>query len=689
MNNKPSLFKRFIARKIESISNLSKFRGLKSYSKNLTVNCQLSTVNCLAKWLLVAIPLAAIYYGSGKLGIAIALPISPGNITALWPPSGIAWAANLCLGYRFWPAIFLADISLNVPGLFETSHDLSKTVGTAGIGAFVSIFEAIAGTVLLRRWLGNFYLFDRSENVFKFILVTLICTAISALFGISVTCFSGIADWANFGYFWYTWWIGNAIGVIVFTPMLLTWREYLQHQVKLRQLIEALLFLTVLLSAGTIAFGLGYSVEYLFIPCLVWGNFRFGLLGSTTGVAIVTIIAVLGTVNGVGSFVRPSLNESLILLQSFMGSAAVTTLLLGAAIAERKASQSALARANQQLEDRVEERTAALQQANFQLTTEIAERKEIEAAMRRSEAALKEQTQELQATLAKLQATQSQLIQTEKMSSIGQLVAGVAHEINNPVNFIHGNLSYLDEYTCGLLELVEIYQASNIETSPNIKDKLEELDLDFLSADISKILQSMRMGTERIRDIVLSLRNFSRLDESELKQADIHAGIDSTLTILQHRLRATSNRPEIQVVKKYEKLPPIECCPGQLNQVFMNVIGNGIDAIEESDRQKCPEAVPAKTGEICITTECVGREWIKIRVADNGIGISETIRSRLFDPFFTTKPVGQGTGLGLAVAHQIIVEKHRGTIEINSQLGEGTEFAIALPIKSGLTQKVL
>ena len=655
LTKKSDRYDRFIVRKIDSMSNLS-------------------------KWLLVAIPLAAVYYGSGKIGIAIALPIPPGNITALWPPSGIAWAANLCFGYRFWPAILLADMLTNVPGLYENSHDLTKAICTAGASGFGAVFEAIGGTVLLRRWIGNFYLFDRSENIFKFILITLVCTAISALFGVSVTCLSGIADWNNFSYFWYTWWIGNAIGVIVFTPMLLTWRHYLQHQVKLRQLIEGFLFLGVLLSAGIIAFELGYPVEYLFIPCLVWANFRFGLLGSTSGVAIVTILAILGTIKGVGSFVRPSLNESLILLQSFMGSAAVTTLLLGAVIAERKASQSALARANQELENRVEERTSALQQANCQLTTEIAERKEIEAAMWRSEAALKEQTQELQATLQKLKATQSQLIQTEKMSSIGQLVAGVAHEINNPVNFIHGNLNYLDEYTCGLLELVKIYQASNIEPLPDIQDKLEELDLEFLSADIFKILQSMRIGTERIRDIVLSLRNFSRLDESEIKKADIHEGIDSTLTILQYRLRATSKRPEIQVVKNYQKLPLIKCCPGQLNQVFMNIISNGLDAIEENDRQNCPKADRAKAGEICITTEVIEGDRISIRVADNGIGISETIRSRLFDPFFTTKPVGQGTGLGLAVAHQIIVEKHGGAIEVNSVLGKGTEFAIVLPI---------
>jgi two-component system, NtrC family, sensor kinase len=657
MNKKPSFFNRFIIRELDSLSNLS-------------------------KWLLVAIPLAAVYYGSGKIGIAIALPIPRGNITALWPPSGIAWAANWCFGHRFWPAILLADMWTNAPGLFDSSHDLTKAIATAGASGFGAVFEAIGGTVLLRRWIGNFYLFDRSENVFRFILTTLLCTAISALFGVSSTCLSGIADWASFGYFWSTWWIGNAIGVMVFTPMLLTWRHYLQQHIKPRQLIEGLVFLTVLLSAGIIAFWLGYPVEYLFIPCLVWGNFRFGLLGSTTGVAIVTSLAILGTIKGVGSFVRPSLNESLILLQSFMGSAAVTTLLLGAVIAERKASQSALAQANQQLEYRVEERTAALQQANFQLTTEIAERKEIEAAMRRSEATLKKQTQELQTTLQKLKATQAQLIQTEKMSSIGQLVAGVAHEINNPVNFIHGNLSYLDEYTCGLLELVEFYQASNIEPLPHIQDKLEELDLEFLSADISKILRSMRIGTERIRDIVLSLRNFSRLDESELKKADIHEGIDSTLTILQHRLRATSKRPEIQVVKNYEKLPLIKCCPGQLNQVFMNIISNGLDAIEESDRQNCPKADRTKAGEICITTEVVDGDRISIRVADNGIGISETIRSRLFDPFFTTKPVGQGTGLGLAVAHQIIVEKHGGAIEVNSRSGSGTEFVISLPAKA-------
>ncbi len=277
------------------------------------------------------------------------------------------------------------------------------------------------------------------------------------------------------------------------------------------------------------------------------------------------------------------------------------------------------------------------------------------------------QAAELSQTLQNLQKTQAQMIQSEKMASLGQLVAGIAHEINNPINFIHGNLVYIGDYTQGLLDLVQLYQAHYPEPAAEILEKLEEVDLNFISQDLPEALASMKIGTERIRQIVLSLRTFARHDEAEMKPVDIHQGIDSTLLILQHRLKSEEGR-EIMVVKNYGDLPKVECYAAQLNQVFMNVISNAIEAVETVDNPR-----------ISITTELVKNQAL-IRIADNGCGIPETIRPHIFDPFFTTKKLGKGTGLGLSVSYQIIVEKHRGKLECSSHVGQGSEFQITLPI---------
>ncbi|MEG3840005.1 PAS domain S-box protein [Microcoleus sp. herbarium14] len=288
------------------------------------------------------------------------------------------------------------------------------------------------------------------------------------------------------------------------------------------------------------------------------------------------------------------------------------------------------------------------------------------------------QTQQLEQTLYQLQRTQTQLIQSEKMSSLGQLVAGVAHEINNPVNFIYGNLSYTSEYSENLLELLQLYQQEYPQPSATILDAREDFEIDYIVEDLPKILASMKVGADRIRDIVLSLRTFSRLDEAEMKQVDIHEGIESTLLILQNRLKNKPDRPPINLIKEYGNLPLVECYPGQLNQVFMNLLSNAIDALEmdinKSDR-------PGKNLAITITTEVTANNCVTMRIADSGPGMSENVKKRLFDPFFTTKPIGKGTGLGLAISHSIIVEKHGGNLSCNSVLGEGSEFAIEIPLR--------
>jgi signal transduction histidine kinase len=283
-----------------------------------------------------------------------------------------------------------------------------------------------------------------------------------------------------------------------------------------------------------------------------------------------------------------------------------------------------------------------------------------------------QQAQELSETLKELQNTQAQLIQTEKMSSLGQLVAGVAHEINNPANFIHANLNHASQYSQDILDLLKLYQQTYPNPTPEISDRAQDLDIEFLAEDLPKLMASMQVGTKRIRQIVLSLRNFSRLDEADMKFVDINEGLDNTLMILNHRLTATPNQSEIQIIKKYGDLPLVECYAGQLNQVFMNVLANAIDAIEES--------LVKNQGEIRIRTEVTAEKQVIIQISDNGIGMSEDVKQRVFDYMFTTKPVGKGIGLGMAIAYQIVVDKHTGSIEVDSTPGSGTEFTIRIPV---------
>lgn len=299
---------------------------------------------------------------------------------------------------------------------------------------------------------------------------------------------------------------------------------------------------------------------------------------------------------------------------------------------------------------------------------------------------------ELEVTLHELRQTQAQMVQSEKMSSLGQLVAGVAHEINNPVNFIYGNLNYARDYTGDLLHLVQLYQKHYAIPHPEIQAETEAIDLEFLLRDLPKLLNSMQTGAERIQRIVLSLRNFSRMDEAEQKAVNIHEGIESTLMILQNRLKPKAGKTSIAITKHFGQLPPVDCYPGQLNQVFMNILSNAMDALEEAEgkrqktgdrRQETGEKQPASfTPTITICTECVGSDRIRIRIADNGTGIPQQQQRRLFDPFFTTKAVGKGTGLGLSISYQVVVEKHGGSLTCISEPGQGAEFLIEIPIKA-------
>ncbi|MDZ8138268.1 MAG: ATP-binding protein [Nostoc sp. DedQUE04] len=305
----------------------------------------------------------------------------------------------------------------------------------------------------------------------------------------------------------------------------------------------------------------------------------------------------------------------------------------------------------------------------------------LEKSKEELEERVEERTTELKNALKELQRTQSQVIQSEKMSSLGQLVAGVAHEINNPVNFIHGNLAHVQEYTQDLLALMQLYQQYNPYPAAEIQTVSEDIDLEFLQEDLPKMLSSMRVGTDRIRQIVLSLRNFSRIDEAEFKRVNVHEGIDSTLMILQHRLKGKPEQPEIEVIKDYGTVPLVECYAGQLNQVFMNILVNAIDALEENNTKLTYQEIKENPSQIKIRTSVVNSTWLEVAIADNGVGISQEFLQRIFDPFFTTKPVGKGTGMGMSISYQIITEKHGGKLECFSTPEKGTEFIIQIPLR--------
>lgn len=616
----------------------------------------------LPKWLLhltaVAL-LAAVYYSTAELGRFLAS--TPDNVTPVWPPDGFALAAVLLLGYRVWPGIAIGSFFANIWAFLDKTNPASVAISIALASSIAAgtTLSAILGSLLLDKFVGRRHLFDRPQNVFKFVVMGAMCGPIvSATVGITALCLRGIVPQADWGMNWFTWWMSNVGGILIFTPLILTWSSSILEAVRylfdfataitkpkkplnFKQLkflsshlkiAEFALLILLVIAVGKIAFGGGYPVEYMLIPFLVWAVFSFDLQGATLLIFIVSAIAVLGTVKGGGPFARPNLNESLVLLQSFIGVIVLTTLMLYAAIAQR-----------QQVEDR-----------------------------------LRVQTQQVEKTLLDLQQAQAQLIQSEKMSGLGQLVAGVAHEINNPINFVSGNLFHATEYIQHLLGLVKLYQKFYPQPVPEIQNEIDAMELDFLMEDLAELLYSMKIGTDRVQKIVLSLRNFSRIDESELKRVDIHEGLDSTLLILDNLLQSNPTNYSIQVVKKYSDLPEIECYASDLNQVFMNILVNAIDALADK-RIKTgiePESLPY----IQISTNVLNKNSVSVSIYENGRGIIETVKSRIFDPFFTTKPVGKGTGLGLYISYQTVVQKHGGQLKCISVENQSTEFIIELPI---------
>ncbi|MEH2277005.1 MAG: MASE1 domain-containing protein [Nostoc sp.] len=639
--------------------------------------------------------LAIAYYQMAEISRHLAS--TPNNVTPVWPPDGIAAGAVLLFGNWIGYGVLLGSFLANFWAFRDPTSLLSLVISTLPV-LFIAIGTTLGtmlGAFLLRKTTNQRYPLERVTDVFKFLLLTgMVGPSINATVGVACLALSGKVPWTACGTVWLTWWISNVSGIFIVTPILLSWGQFTQkkrHSIwqwlflsstskdsenlfHIRHsransrplkfwliLVEPVILMGLVILISKVAFGEGYHLEYMLIPMLIWSAFRLGQPSTMLLTFIVAAIAVIATVNGKGSFVSKDLDQSLIQLQSFIGVITLTILMLTATIAERTQAETKLrlafaelARTNETLEVRVQQRTEELNEKNTTLNQ----------------------------TLQTLKQTQLQMLHSEKMSALGQMVAGVAHEINNPANFINGNLIYLSEYIQSLLRALQAYQQHYPNPPLALHAELDKLELDFLQEDIIKILESMKIGTERISTIVLSLRNFSRLDEAGWKAVDIHQGIDSTLVILQHRFQSTADRPQIQVIKEYSQLPLIECDAGSLNQVFMNLLGNAIDALEESNQGRSFQDISANPNNIWIQTRQIDTNQVMIMISDNGIGIPKEICSKLFDPFFTTKPVGKGTGLGLFMSYQIVTQKHNGNLWCDSTLGQGTKFVIEIPLKA-------
>lgn len=583
---------------------------------------ELYTYNYWGKVLLLTL----VTFVAEKLSFLFAIP--PSTVLPLWPAAGIVVAIMLCFGYRIWPGAFLGTFLFNlleIPG-FPVSAFLKSLCYATG-----ETLEAIVAVTTFLYFTRSKIPYDNLYSVFIFLFFSAILAAV-----VGSTVDSGLALLFNFitleefQHQWFRWWLGAVVSILLVTPAIIAWTQEKLY-INKKYIFEFLLFLIILvLLSWHIFFGDAHD-SFLLVPFAVWASIRFQAPIATAINVLLALMVLIGTIAGSIEFRVDSLDTTLFTIQAFISVISITSLVLLAFIRERESANKKLLQANIELEERVEQRTEALAEKNLVLNK----------------------------TVDALKKAQSQLVQSEKMSTIGLLTAGIAHEINNSVNFISSNLTPLQDDINDILAILAQYEKTEV-ASAEVQAIKAKIDLDYTVTETKNLLAGMEEGAVRTINIVNDLRVFSRLDEAVFKKINLAANIDSTVSLLQHHFK-----DKIILHRHYEELPEVECNPGKLNQAIMNILMNAVAAIKDK-------------GEITLSLTKTD-DHVRISIKDTGTGMDKQTQEKIFEPFFTTKDVGKGTGLGLSITYKVIHD-HHGTIEVQSELGQGSEFIITLPI---------
>lgn len=571
------------------------------------------------------------YLITGEIGQMLAIP--PGAVTAVWPPSGVALAFILLLGYRLWPGIWFGSFTLNLTGFF-TFDEALPAIAVSFFIACGAVLEAVIGAYFLKKMTHGINPIKNPRSTFIFIIFSaLVACIINATIGTFCMVLLGFLPQEDFWITWVTWWLGDSAGVITITPTLIIMVASSKQDFTPKKIIEVFILILLIDAMSFWLISQYNQLIFLMIPFVIWAVFRLGSLWSFLISLMISFVAITFIIEGYPLFGGDTAHQSSLNFQIFIAVVFIINLFLSSLLNERKKAFEALKRANNYLEAKVKQRTQALSQ-----------------------------------TLENLKRKEAQLLQAEKMSSLGIVTAGIAHEINNPINFIHSCLHSLNRDFQDITKVLKKYLGLIPENSLVVLKEIdilkEELQFNSLIDEIPQLIATIKNGSERIAAIVNDLRTFSRLDESERKLANVEEGLDATV-----RLLVGDQTSKIIIIREYGNIPLIDCFPGKLNQAFLAILLNAFDAVKDSTDPT-----------ITITTKQNDEDHVTISISDNGNGMTTNVQEHAFEPFFTTKDVGKGVGLGLTIAYGII-EEHTGKISIESEVGKGSKLIIILPIK--------
>jgi signal transduction histidine kinase len=587
------------------------------------------------KQLALILFVAILYYSTGSIGLLLSIPNT--NVSTVWPPSGIALAAGLIYGYKIAPAIFLGSFINNIVSFFGSSSPvdhLTLTLVSIGIG-IGSVLQMWAGLAGIHLFIKNKDILGSATNVFKFLIIGIVSCLVNSNIGTYSLALGGVIPWEEYRRIFFNWWLGDTAGIFVFTPFIWAWIKYPFPKMTLGKSLEAITLILCLLITFFLLINTRFHFLFILLPLMVWGGVRFSHQGATLMVVLTSIIAIWGTWHGIAFYGKETANISIIVLQSVIAITTVMTLSLGALVEERVRAFAQLKDINQNLELKIQERT-----------------------------------REIQSTLEQLRGMQEQIIAQQKLASLGELTAGIAHEIKNPLNFINNFADLSIKQANKLLDFFEQHKGlHNTEEMETIK-KL----LDIIISNVIKIGQHGK----RADGIVQGMLSHARADDLDFQTIDLNTNIKET--VKQFYSVKQARDPTLNISFDFTLDPSIKkvtLIPQEFNRVIMNLLDNAFYAVEKQKERLGDQFLP----KISVFTKNIDKNRVSILIRDNGTGIPPLNKSKIFTPFFTTKPPGEGTGLGLSLSRDVIVNAHHGELRMNSKEGEYTEFLIILPKK--------